>query len=180
MGIKNADFNASFESVKKCKKLMRKTLSAKTCQKNWVLCFYYCVTQKFFCFYQHFLLTLKPNADETAQKTKNVLYKCVLQSHFTSNPLIVSQDLTSSETICYSCDLSTSRSHATTCRPDSSRNKQPNSLTSRSAHFISIEGSSVRPGYSRNTPHSALRRPRSGPVAGPPRPRNFIPLQKSV
>ena len=56
----------------------------------------------------------------------------------------------------HSCDLSTSRSHATICRLDLSWNKKPNSLTSCSAHFISIEGSSVRLGYSRNIPHSVL------------------------
>jgi hypothetical protein len=33
---------------------------------------------KFFCLHQHFLLILKPNANETAQKTRNILYKCVL------------------------------------------------------------------------------------------------------
>ncbi len=35
-------------------------------------------------FYLHFLLTLKPNADKTAEKNENVFYKCVLESHFTS------------------------------------------------------------------------------------------------
>jgi hypothetical protein len=34
--------------------------------------------------YLHFLLTLKPNADGTAQKTKNLFCKCALESHFTS------------------------------------------------------------------------------------------------
>jgi hypothetical protein len=36
------------------------------------------------------------------------------------------------------------------------RPRQAHSLTSCSAHFISIEGSSVRLGYSRNIPHSVL------------------------
>ena len=35
-----------------------------------------------------------------------------------TNPFTVLQDLTSSKTIQYSCDLSTSRSHATICRLD--------------------------------------------------------------
>jgi hypothetical protein len=46
----------------------------------------------------------------------------------------------------YSCDLSTSRSRATICRLDCRE--------ICSAHFISIEGSSVRLGYSRNIPDS--------------------------
>jgi hypothetical protein len=32
----------------------------------------------------YFLLTLKPNEDETAEKMKNVFYECVIESHFTS------------------------------------------------------------------------------------------------
>jgi hypothetical protein len=39
--------------------------------------------KKLFFLYWHFLLTLKPNADETDEKTKYVFYKCVLNSHFT-------------------------------------------------------------------------------------------------
>ena len=65
--------------------------------------------------------------------------------------------MTSSKTIYYSWDLSTSRYHATICRLDLSWNKKPNSLTSCSAYFISIEGSSVRLGYSRNIPHIVLQ-----------------------
>ncbi len=71
------------------------------------------------------------------------------------------QDLTSFKLyhvrLYYIVELSTSRSHTIICRLDLSRNKYPNSLTSCSAHFISIEGSSVRLGYSRNIPHSVLQ-----------------------
>jgi hypothetical protein len=37
-----------------------------------------------FFLYYNFLLNFKPNADETAEITKNVFYKCVSESHFTS------------------------------------------------------------------------------------------------
>ncbi len=37
------------------------------------------ILKQFFFLYQHILITLQPNADEKAQKTKNVFYRCVLE-----------------------------------------------------------------------------------------------------
>ncbi len=70
------------------KKLTWKKLLIKKCQKNGVSDFYYCMqkflTDSLFYLYLHSLLTLKPNADKTAQTTKTVVYKCVSDFHFVS------------------------------------------------------------------------------------------------
>jgi hypothetical protein len=89
-----AEFYA--DSVEKvAKKLRRKKLLTKKCQimkfrllflraisfwvrgldSNSASNFAFCDTHiEFFCLYWHFLLTLKPNTDESAQKTKNIFY----------------------------------------------------------------------------------------------------------
>ncbi len=43
----------------------------------WYPCLFKFCKIKFFSLSLHFLLTLKPNWDEKAQKTKNVFYKCI-------------------------------------------------------------------------------------------------------
>jgi hypothetical protein len=41
------------------------------------------IRENLFAFFYFFLLALKPNADETAQKTKNIFYKYVLVFNLT-------------------------------------------------------------------------------------------------
>ncbi len=51
---------------------------------HWYLRFMHNKFTKMFCLFQHFLLTLKPKSDETARKTINIFYECVIESNFTS------------------------------------------------------------------------------------------------